>query len=252
MSGDEGNHGEDVKEQYFYLDNTPTHSYMKCLYKYPQAEFPYRALLDENRRRTRQDPEYELLDTGVFAENRYFDVLVEYAKAAPDDILIRITVSNRGPDAAAAARAAHGVVPQPLVVGLSSRSARLLRQTADGARSSSTSPITGSRYLLLRTATSPRTAVHRKRNRPPSVYGDAPNASPYVKVGIGRYVVHGDRARRESREARHQGGRALHSLRSTPGAIGRAANCASPMPTQSDPFGAAFDADLRRSHSRGR
>ena len=100
LSGDEGNHGEDVKEEYFYLDNTPTHSYMKCLYKYPQAAFPYQWLRDENRRRTRLDPEFELRDTGVFEQNRYFDVLVEYAKATPEDILVRITASNRGPAAA--------------------------------------------------------------------------------------------------------------------------------------------------------
>src|ERR1017187_8544184 len=100
LTGNEGNHSEDVKEQYFYLDYTPTHSYMKCLYKYPQAEFPYDRLLAENRRRTRQDPEYELLDTGVFAENRYFDIVVEYAKAAPEDIPIRVMVFNRGPEAA--------------------------------------------------------------------------------------------------------------------------------------------------------
>src|ERR1035438_2772662 len=100
LTGNEGNHSEDVKEQYFYLDNTPTHSYMKCLYKYPQAEFPYADLVAENRRRARSDPEYELLDTGVFTENRYFDVFVEYAKAAPEDILIRIEIFNRGPEAA--------------------------------------------------------------------------------------------------------------------------------------------------------
>jgi hypothetical protein len=100
LTGNEGNHSEDVKEQYFYLDNTPTHSYMKCLYKYPQAEFPYARLVEENRRRSRADPEYELLDTGVFAENRYFDVFVEYAKAAPEDILIRIEIFNRGPEEA--------------------------------------------------------------------------------------------------------------------------------------------------------
>jgi hypothetical protein len=100
LSGDEGNHGEDVKEEYFYLDNTPTHSYMKCLYKYPQAAFPYARLRDENRRRTRLDPEFELRDTGVFEQGRYFDVLVEYAKATPEDILIRITAANRGPEAA--------------------------------------------------------------------------------------------------------------------------------------------------------
>ena len=101
LSGEEGNHGEDVKEYYFYLDNTPTHSYMKYLYKYPQAAFPYRQLREENRRRTRDDPEYELIDTGVFAESRYFDVLVEYAKAGPEDILIRVTATNRGPEPAA-------------------------------------------------------------------------------------------------------------------------------------------------------
>ena len=96
----EGNHGEDVKEHYFYLDSTPTHSYMKSLYKYPQAEYPYARLVQENSRRGRQDPEFELADTGVFDQDRYFDVLAEYAKGAPDDILIRITVSNRGPEAA--------------------------------------------------------------------------------------------------------------------------------------------------------
>jgi hypothetical protein len=100
LSGNEGNHGEDVKEYYFYLDSTPTHSYMKMLYKYPQAAFPYRQLLEENRRRSKEDPEYELLDTGVFDESRYFDVQVEYAKATPEDVLARITVTNRGPDAA--------------------------------------------------------------------------------------------------------------------------------------------------------
>jgi hypothetical protein len=100
LTGPEGNHGEDVKECYFYLDSTPTHSYMKCLYKYPQGEFPYGRLREENGRRSRLDPEYELIDTGVFAENRYFDVFVEYAKAAPDDILIRIAVFNRGPETA--------------------------------------------------------------------------------------------------------------------------------------------------------
>ena len=100
LSGPEGNHGEDVKELYYHLDATPTHSYLKMLYKYPQAEFPYAKLVEENRRRSRHDPEYELLDTGVFDEDRYFDVFVEYAKAGPDDILVRITAHNRGPDAA--------------------------------------------------------------------------------------------------------------------------------------------------------
>jgi hypothetical protein len=100
LTGTEGNHGEDVKEYYFYLDSTPTHSYMKWLYKYPQRAYPYADLVETNRRRSRQEFEYELLDTGVFSDNRYFDVSVEYAKASPEDILIRITIENRGPEAA--------------------------------------------------------------------------------------------------------------------------------------------------------
>ena len=100
LTGAEGNHGEDLKEYYYYLDSTPTHSYMKYLYKYPQAAFPYEELIAENGRRSKLEPEYELLDTGVFDESRYFDVFVEYAKAAPDDILIEITAHNRGPAAA--------------------------------------------------------------------------------------------------------------------------------------------------------
>ncbi len=100
LTGPEGNHGEDVKECYFYLDATPTHSYMKALYKYPQAAFPYERLVEENRRRGKRDPEFEILDTGLFDGGRYFDVFAEYAKSAPDDVLIRITVANRGPEPA--------------------------------------------------------------------------------------------------------------------------------------------------------
>ncbi len=100
LTGNEGNHGEDVKEYYFYLDSTPTHSYMKFLYKYPQREFPYARLAEENRRRGKRDLEFELIDTGIFDEDRYFDVIIEYAKAGPDEILIRIEAVNRGPESA--------------------------------------------------------------------------------------------------------------------------------------------------------
>ncbi|MFW6168977.1 MAG: MGH1-like glycoside hydrolase domain-containing protein [Planctomycetota bacterium] len=100
LTGPEGNHGEDVKECYYYLDSTPTHSYMKALYKYPQAAFPYEQLVTENGRRGKADREFELTDTGVFDENRYFDIFIEYAKASPNDILIRVTAVNRGPDPA--------------------------------------------------------------------------------------------------------------------------------------------------------
>src|SRR3954468_22821720 len=100
LTNSEANHGEDVKEYYFYLDSTPTHSYMKYLYKYPQAAFPYGNLIETNRWRNREQMEYELLDTGVFEGDRYFDVFVEYAKGDAEDILVRITAINRGPDQA--------------------------------------------------------------------------------------------------------------------------------------------------------
>ena len=100
LGNPEGNHGEDIKDYYFHLANTPTHSFMRGLYKYPHAEFPYQHLVDENGRRGRDQPEYELVDTGIFDDNRYFDVVIEYAKASPTDILIQIRVMNRGPDAA--------------------------------------------------------------------------------------------------------------------------------------------------------
>ncbi|MFZ5477219.1 MAG: MGH1-like glycoside hydrolase domain-containing protein [Myxococcota bacterium] len=100
LTGPEGNHGEDAKEEWFFLDSTPTHSYMRALYKYPQAEFPYARLVEESRRRSRRDPEFELADTGIFDGGRYFDVFVEYAKASPDDVHVRVTIHNRGPDAA--------------------------------------------------------------------------------------------------------------------------------------------------------
>jgi len=99
----EGNHGEDVKECYYYLDSTPTHSYMKALYKYPQQPFPYAWLVEENRRRGREQTEFELEDTGIFDEQRYFDIFVEYAKAGPEDLAIRISAVNRGPERAALA-----------------------------------------------------------------------------------------------------------------------------------------------------
>ena len=100
LTNDEGNHGEDVKEHYYYLDSTPTHSYMRMLYQYPQAEFPYKVLIEESCRRGVEDPEFELLDTGVFDGHRYFDITVEYAKAEADDLLIRITIENRANETA--------------------------------------------------------------------------------------------------------------------------------------------------------
>jgi hypothetical protein len=100
LTNSQGNHGEDVKELYYYLDATPTHSYLKALYKYPQRPFPYARLIEENGRRGKREPEFELLDTGIFDDDRYFDVFVEYAKASPTDLLATITAFNRGPDEA--------------------------------------------------------------------------------------------------------------------------------------------------------
>src|SRR5438105_11131361 len=100
LTNTQGNHGEDVKELYYYLDATPTHSYLKMLYKYPQREFPYAQLVEENRRRGGRGSEFELLDTGIFDDDRYFDVFIEYAKADEEDICVRVEVANRGPDAA--------------------------------------------------------------------------------------------------------------------------------------------------------
>ncbi len=117
LTGQEGNHGEDVKEIYYYLDATPTASYAKGLYKYPQAEFPYHQLVEENRKRTRLDPEFDLNDTGVFDQSRYFDVFVEYAKRDFEDIFIRLTVVNRGPDPASLTLLTNALVPQHMELG---------------------------------------------------------------------------------------------------------------------------------------
>jgi hypothetical protein len=113
LSGKEGNHGEDVKEIYYYLDATPSHSYLKYLYKYPQKPYPYEDLVIENGNRSSYDPEYELIDTGIFDEDRYFDIYIEYAKASPEDICIRIEAINRGPEAAPL----HTLVSQSMGLG---------------------------------------------------------------------------------------------------------------------------------------
>ncbi len=198
LANSEGNHGEDVKEYYFYLDSTPTHSYMKYLYKYPQAAYPYDELVSTNRSRGKHEPEYELLDTGVFDGDRYFDVFVEYAKAAPEDVLVRISVCNRGPDAASL----H-VLPTLWF--------RNTWSWADG----------GARPLLKAMPAKGHAVVQAHHNDPLfqesladyHLYcaGDASllftenesnnvrlfggeNASPYVKDAFHRYLIHGESA----------------------------------------------------------
>jgi hypothetical protein len=190
LSGHEGNHGEDVKECYFYLDSTPTHSYMKCLYKYAQAEFPYDALIEENRRRTRHDPEYELLDTAVFDGDRYFDVFVEYAKASADDVLIRITVENRSGDTAGL-----DVLPTLWFRNRWSWTVNAPRPRAwraDAPHGTSLISVEeimyGRRYLYC--DASPELLFTENETNSARLFA-TPNSSPFVKDGINNYIVNG-------------------------------------------------------------
>jgi hypothetical protein len=190
LTNSEGNHGEDVKEYYFYLDSTPTHSYMKYLYKYPQAAFPYDNLVRTNRARSRTEFEYDLIDTGVFDDDRYFDVFVEYAKESPEDILIQISVCNRGPNAAElhvlptlwfrnewswggnAARPALEALPgRPGVV-------------------KAVHPVLGEYYLTC-DGVVPLLFTENETNNQ-RIFGAA-NRCPYVKDGINNYLVHGQK-----------------------------------------------------------
>jgi hypothetical protein len=192
LTGNEGNHGEDVKEYYFYLDSTPTHSYMKCLYKYPQAEFPYARLIEENRRRGRGELEYELIDTGMFNEDRYFDVVVEYAKGSPEDILIRLQVVNRGPDPAELTVLPTLWFRNTWSWGLDVRRPRLRK--GEPVRDLSVIELNhdyyGERRLLCEGAPSLLFTENDTNTR--RLYGDA-ECPRYVKDSINDYIVHGDK-----------------------------------------------------------
>ena len=187
LTGNEGNHGEDVKEYYFYLDSTPTHSYMKYLYKYPQAEFPYGRLVQENRNRGKLDPEFELIDTGIFDEDRYFDVFVEYAKGDVEDILIRISATNRGPEPADL-HLLPAVWFRNTWSWSSNGTARPYLKALDDSTIELNESQLGRRWLYCENAqellfTENETNAQRLFN--------APNASAFVKDGINDYVVHG-------------------------------------------------------------
>jgi len=193
LTNSEGNHGEDVKEYYFYLDSTPTHSYMKYLYKYPQAAYPYTDLAETNRRRTRDEMEYELLDTGIFKEDRYFDIFVEYAKGGPADILAQITAVNRAP----AAAELHVLPTLWFRNDWASWVARpsprpTLEQVEAPAGTSAVAashPDLGAYYLYCEGST-PLLFTENETNNA-RLFPQHPNASPYVKDGINDYVVHG-------------------------------------------------------------
>ncbi len=198
LTNSEGNHGEDVKEYYFYLDSTPTHSYMKFLYKYPHKAYPYPDIVETNRGRSRAQMEYELIDTGIFEDDRYFDVFVEYAKAAPEDILIRITVCNRGPD------------PAPVHVlptlwfrntwswpGGGSRPylGPIETQKHRAVQAHHTDPLFQGAIsdYILRCDGDPVLLFTENETNNERIFG-TPNAGPYVKDGINDCVVHGKRA----------------------------------------------------------
>jgi len=248
LTNSEGNHGEDVKEYYFYLDSTPTHSYMKYLYKYPQLEFPYRDLVETNRHRSRQELEYELLDTGVFDEDRYFDVFVEYAKETPENILIRITVFNRGPEGATLY-----VLPtlwfRNTWTWKQGAPRPVLQKMPTGASNSVISvshPELGDRFLYCDGAAGLLFTENETNNER---LFHAPNATPYVKDGIDDYVVH----RNESAvNPQNTGTKAAASYRLTLGAGQsqtirlRLSDVAPKFPgaakaNQFDLFGAGFD-----------
>ena len=192
LTGNEGNHGEDLKEYYFYLDSTPTHSYMKYLYKYPQAAFPYDRLVEENRRRTRQDPEFELIDSGVFDGNRYFDVFVEYAKATSEDLCIRIQIVNRGPEPAELTVLPTLWFRNTWSWGSDIRRPRLKEGEAvtDMSVIETNHDYYGKRRLLC--DGQPPLLFTENETNTRRLYGDHDGAA-YVKDGFHNYVVHGEK-----------------------------------------------------------
>jgi hypothetical protein len=197
LSGPQGNHGEDVKEYYYYLDNTPTHSYMKYLYKYPQNAYPYEQLVEVNARRTKLDPEYELIDTGIFGDDRYYDVFVEYAKHDSEDILIRLTIVNRGPESAELDVLPTlwfrntwswrpGATP-PQISKANAPSSSYLAVLAD-PRADKESPFDDPRWLYCES--NPDLLFTENETNNERLYG-VPNVHPYVKDSINDYLVQG-------------------------------------------------------------
>jgi len=189
LTNNEGNHGEDVKELYFYLDSTPTHSYMRYLYKYPQSAYPYDHIVRENGQRTRSQPEYELIDTGVFDDDRYFDVFVEYVKKTPNDVLIQVTIGNRGPEDAALHLLPQLWFRNTWSVPSNGPRPRLLRVASNEiAGIVAEHPDLGT-HVLLSERNVPTLFTENESNAQ-RLFGE-PNPTPYVKDAFHEYVVHG-------------------------------------------------------------
>jgi len=243
LTGSQGNHGEDVKEYYFYLDSTPTHSYMKFLYKYPQAAFPYTRLVEENQRRGRTALEFELIDTGVFDDDRYFDVTVEYAKEGPDDVLVRVTAVNRGPEPAEVHLLPTLWYRNTWSWGAAQERPTLRRGAgSDHAVIEGDHPSLGRRWLYCEGA--PELFFTENETNAERLWG-APNAAPYTKDGINACVVEG---RRDAVNPAEIGTKAAALYRVTLGpgetAVRHLRLCDSPIP--GEPFGRAFDRGVAR------
>lgn len=243
LAGPEGNHGEDVKELYHYLDSTPTHSYMKALYRYPQGEFPYARLVEESQRRGREEREVELIDTGLFDEGRSFDVFVEYAKASPQDLLIRLTVANRGPEAAEIhllptlwfrntwswGREGEGYGPRPV-----------LREA--GGQVVADHPEIGRMHLRVEAADAELLFTENETDTQ-RLY-DWPNRTPFVKDAFHERVVQG---RTEAVNPEQEGTKAAFWIRRTIPAGGETVlrlRLTAERELAGDPFGVAFEAAL--------
>ncbi|HUS09747.1 MAG TPA: hypothetical protein VMZ30_04700, partial [Pyrinomonadaceae bacterium] len=192
LTGSEGNHGEDVKEYYFYLDSTPTHSYMKYLYKYPQAEFPYSQLVDENRSRGKLASEFELIDTGIFNDDRYFDVIVEYAKADVEDILIKVTATNHGPEAASINLLPTIWFRNTWSWNQNGTAKPSLRKVQDG-RNTIELEVSGLGKRWLHCDESPELLFTENDTNTQRLFNST-NSSRFVKDGINDYIVHGNQA----------------------------------------------------------
>ena len=239
LSNPQGNHGEDVKECYYYLEGTPTHSSMKALYKYPQRAFPYEQLLEVNAKRSRAEPEFELLDTGVFDEDRYFDVTIEYAKAGPDDLCIEISATNRGPDAARLhvlptlwfrnTWSWDGTPRTPLI--------KVVREDGDRALFEATHDQLGKRWLYVEGASELLFTENETNNE--RLFG-TPNLAPFVKDGFHDHIVHGkDNAVNPSRVGTKAA--AHHVLDIAPGATAIVRVRLSDARDLTEPLGASFD-----------
>lgn len=240
LTGTQGNHGEDVKEYYYYLDSTPTHSYMKYLYKYPQAAYPYQQLIDVNGRLGKQQPEYELIDTGIFDESRYFDVFVEYAKASPEDVLIQITAHNRGPDAAPL-----DLLPTVWFRNIWSWGDDVNKPELELVQG--TPPYIklaheqlGTRYLYFQPRTDGQTALFTENETNTSRLYDRRNATPYVKDAFDEYLVHQSA---DSVNPAHRGTKAApHYHLNVPAGGSVSVRLRLSDTLQDDPLGAEFDA----------